>query len=143
MEELNCYYSAMTFFRQNRRFIAWFASLAIVLSSLAPAISHAMSSGQGGETLWQEICSAAGNKFVLVVDLDTEKPADGSDSSSASMQHCPYCLTHAGVVGLISDVRLSIALPDASYSVPELFYHSPYPLFAWVAGNPRAPPAVS
>ena len=142
MAEASCYHSTMQFSRKNRRFTAWFACLAMVLNFLAPAVSHAMASEQGNSLL-MEICSAASNKFNLVVELNTEKPADGSDSSSASMQHCSYCLTHAGTVGMIPDVRLAIALPDASYSFPELFYHSPYPLFAWVAGNPRAPPAVS
>lgn len=143
MEEPNCYYSAMTFFRKNRRFVAWLACLAMVLSSLAPAISHAMASGQGSTSLLMEICSAAGNKSVIVTQLDFEKPSDNQDSKTAPMQHCPYCLTHAGSVGVISDAQLSIALPDASYSVPELFYHSPYPLFAWAASNPRAPPISS
>jgi len=129
----------MQFFRQNRRLIAWLASLAIVLNALAPALSHAMDSGHG-DSLLIEICSAAGNKSPISIPLDSEKPAD---TQPDSMQHCPYCLTHAGSFALMADVQPLITNPDLSYSLPELFYHAPRPLYAWAASNPRAPPHLS
>lgn len=132
----------MHLFRKNRRLIAFIAASLLLLSTLAPAISHAMSAGQDKSTLWQEICSAAGNKFILVTDLDIEKPAQ-DDSKYAFMQHCPYCLTHAGSDVVIHDLQLPVFALNTSYSVPELFYHSPRPLFVWAASNPRAPPIFS
>jgi hypothetical protein len=133
----------MIFFRRNRRFLAWLASVAIVFSALAPAISHAMSAGQDNGS-WQEICSATGNKWILVTaDMDIKSPVKNTDSKPASMQHCPYCITHAGSFALVADIQPAVINPDVSYSLPELFYHSPRPLFAWAASSPRAPPASS
>jgi hypothetical protein len=102
-----------------------------------------MASGQGNTPLLMEICSATGNKSVLVTELDIQKPMDSQDSKAAPMQHCPYCLTHAGSFALLSDAPSLLINPDLSYSLPALFYHAPRPLFAWAASNPRAPPTVS
>ena len=133
----------MVFFRQHRRLIARFASLAMVLNFAAPAISHAMAEKSGSTSILLEICSAAGNKSVLVTELDLEKRSDSQDSNQAPMQHCPYCLTHAESFAVMHALQPVIALPDLSYSLPELFYHAPRPLFAWAATQPRAPPHSS
>src|SRR5690606_28215656 len=103
------------------------------------ALSHAMDAGHG-ESLLMEICSAAGNKSAIAIQLDSEKPAD---SKTAPMQHCPYCLTHTGSFALMADAEPVLLNPDLSYSLPELYYHSPRPLFAWATSNPRAPPRLS
>jgi hypothetical protein len=126
--------------RKNSRLIALIACFAMLLNSLAPAISHAMASTQGNANLWQEVCSAAGNKTVLAVDLGTQKPANDQDSKPAPMQHCPYCVTHAGSFALVAHVPSMTIAADLSYSLPELFYHAPRPLFSWAASHPRAPP---
>lgn len=132
----------MIFFRQNRRFIAWLATFAIVLNTLMPAVSHAMSAS-ADKGVWQEICSATGNKFILVTaDLDIKAPAKNSDDAK-TMQHCPYCVPHAGSFALAASAQVTVTAPQASYSFPPLFYHSPRPLFAWASSSPRAPPASS
>lgn len=128
---------------QHNRLIAWIACLAMLLNALAPAVSHAMASAQGNTSLLQEVCSAAGNKTPIVLDLGIKKPANSNGSKSAPMQHCPYCCTHAGAFGLAAGHTSAIATPNLSYSVPELFYHAPRPLFVWAASSPRAPPRHS
>lgn len=133
---------AMLFFRQNRRLIAWLACLAMLLSAFAPAISHAMAN-QGGATLLMEICSATGDKPGLAIKLDLPTPADSKDSKTAPMQHCPYCLTHAGSFALLATVPPALLTPNLSYTLPPLFYHAPRPLFAWATSHPRAPPTAS
>lgn len=133
----------MEMFRKNSRLIAFIACLAMLLSMLAPAISHAMGTHQGGTTLLMEICSAAGDKSGLSVKLDLQKPADSEDSKTTPMQHCPYCLTHAGSFALLAEAPPVLLTPNLSYSLPPLFYHAPRPLFAWAASNPRAPPIAS
>lgn len=118
--------------------------MAMVLNSLAPAISHAMTAAQDNGSSWQEICSATGNKWILVAaDMNIKSPAKNTDSKPAPMQHCPYCVTHAGSFALVANIQPIIINPDISYSLPELFYHSPRPLFVWAASSPRAPPASS
>ena len=128
---------------QHNRLIAWVACIAILLNALAPAISHAMAASRGDSAIWQEVCSAAGNKTPVALDLGIKKPGNDKDSKSAPMQHCPYCYTHAGSFGLMTTFATVVAAPDIAYSVPELFYHAPRPLFVWAASSPRAPPAFA
>lgn len=130
---------AMSMCRQNRRFIAWFACLAILLNSLMPAVSHAMASGQG-DSLLLEVCSAAGNKTAIAIQLEFEQSNSSQDTQTASMQHCPYCLAQADNATMLHDTQPLVLIPNLSYSLPELFYHAPRPLFAWAASQPRAPP---
>lgn len=139
----NCYYWAMTPFRQNRRFIAWFACLAILLNSLAPAISHAMASVQGKDAPWTQICSTSGTKFIPL-DLGTQDISQGKDKQPQpmAMEHCAYCLTHAGSFAVFTDVPLQFTPVTLAYTYPALFYQSPYPLFTWAAASPRAPPVL-
>jgi len=133
----------MKMFRKNSRLIAFIAILAMLFGALAPAISHAMASAQGKTSILMEICSANGNKSLLATELDIEKPADSTDSKTAPMQHCFYCVSHGGSFALLSDIPPLVIHPDLSYSLPALFYHAPHPLFAWAASNPRAPPIAS
>lgn len=129
----------MTLFRQNRRFIAWFACLAILLNSLAPAISHAMASVQGKDAPWTQICSTSGNKFI---PLDLGLQGNDRQPQPMAMEHCAYCLTHAGSFAVFTDVPLQFDAASLVYTYPALFYHSPYPLFTWAPASPRAPPAL-
>jgi hypothetical protein len=132
----------MAFFTQNRRFIAWFACLAILLNALAPAVSHAMAPKKVGSLLL-EVCSATGNKSAIAIQLDFEETGSSQDSQTAPMQHCPYCLAHAGNLAVLHDTQPLLLIPTLSHALPELFYHAPSPLFAWAASQPRAPPTLS
>lgn len=60
-----------------------------------------------------------------------------------SMQHCAYCVMHSGHIALPYDPQPLVLIPNLSYSLPELFYHAPRPLFAWAPRQPRAPPYSS
>ena len=131
----------MSVFRQNRRFIAWFACVAILLNSLAPAISHAMATVQGKDAPWTEICTTSGTKFIPL-DLGLKQSQDQQPQPMA-MEHCAYCLTHAGSFALFTDVALTLPHAAVTDSHPRLFYQSPTPLFIWAAASPRAPPAHS
>jgi len=138
---LSGYYSGMGYFRQKRHYIAWFACIAILLNSLMPAISHAMAASHDQGELWTSICSASGAKLI---PSSFSQPADkNTDSKPMSMAHCPYCLAHAGSVGLLPEVTLALAPANLSYALPRLFYLSPSPLFAWASANPRAPPDLT
>jgi hypothetical protein len=137
----------MELFRRNRRLISWLASMAIVLNALAPAISHAMASIQDQAAPWAEICSVSGTKFApLAFDQVGSHEAgnkNGSDADPSAMQHCPYCVVHAGSLAVLTDYGFELAKTDLSYSLPELFYHAPRTLFVWAASSPRAPPFFS
>jgi hypothetical protein len=80
--------------------------LAIVFASLAPALSHAFATESTPLTLWQEICTAQGTKFVSsVVTLSSEQSASAQDDQSmqphvGALEHCPFCSNQITSVSL-------------------------------------------
>ena len=129
----------MGHFRQNLRLISWLASFAILLNALMPTIAHAVAANQGESVIWGAICSASGTKFV---PNPLGQPADQQPDTKPPMAHCPYCLAHAGTDVLPTQpVQLPLAVA-LTHVMPRLFYFAPYPLFAWAAAQPRAPPTL-
>lgn len=129
----------MTLF--TRRFAAWIACFAILLAALAPSISQAVANAkQESGSGWAEICSVAGIRFVQVDD----GAADGKSGGKAmQMEHCAFCSTHAGSVGLPpANPVLPLALSSGTAIFPALYYQSPAPLFIWSAAQSRAPPSL-
>jgi hypothetical protein len=132
----------MTLF--TRRFAAWIACFAILLAALAPSISQAVAnakpeSGSG----WAEICSVAGIRFVQVLPANDGATDEKSGGKAMQMEHCAFCSTHAGSVGL-PPAGPVLQLPVASGTAifPALYYQSPAPLFIWSAAQSRAPPSL-
>ena len=88
------------------------ALFAIVFASLAPSISHALSSHHDPKGFIQEICSTGGKKLYIQVvttqgkalqaGLDL-KPGSQPASIHHHMDHCPFC--HAGVADLVIPSR--------------------------------------
>jgi|JRYI01.1.fsa_nt_gb hypothetical protein len=132
-------------FRLRQRLFAWLAAFAMMLGALAPAASRVMASEGGG---WIELCSASGTHRVLL-DAATyaayAEPGSEGDSGQreTGLEACPYCLAHAGSVGLPPQPALTLAPPRRGEHFPLLFYRAPQPLFAWTAARPRAPPSAS
>lgn len=125
---------------KNRRLIAWIATFAILLSALAPSISHAVALAKGEKSLWVEVCSVAGSKLVKVGDAgDPATPA----KKPAGMEHCPFCSTHAGSAGILPGAGIVLPAALGKPVVPTLYYQSPRPLFSWAPAQSRAPPALS
>ena len=130
----------MTLF--TRRFAAWIACFAILLAALAPSISQAVANAkQESGSGWAEICSVAGIRFVQV---DDDGAADGKSGGKAmQMEHCAFCSTHAGSVGLPpASPVLPLRLSSGTAIFPALYYQSPAPLFIWSAAQSRAPPSL-
>ncbi|WP_298406590.1 DUF2946 domain-containing protein [Janthinobacterium sp.] len=130
----------MTLF--TRRFAAWIACFAILLAALAPSISQAVANAkQESGSGWAEICSVAGIRFVQV---DEDGAADGKSGGKAmQMEHCAFCSTHAGSVGLPpASPVLPLRLSSGTAIFPALYYQSPSPLFIWSAAQSRAPPTL-
>ncbi|HEX4325561.1 MAG TPA: DUF2946 domain-containing protein [Burkholderiales bacterium] len=126
----------MALHARTRRFAAWLATFAILLAALAPTVSHAMAAVRGGAS-WVEICTATGPALVKVAA--EQVPAKGGGTSH--FDHCPFCSIHAGAAGL-PPAAAALPVATGAYALPELFLRAPRPLFAWAAGQPRAPPAA-
>lgn len=130
----------MTLF--TRRFAAWIACFAILLAALAPSISQAVANAkQESGSGWAEICSVAGIRFVQV---DDDGAADEKSGGKAmQMEHCAFCSTHAGSVGLPpTSPVLPLLVASGTAIFPALYYQSPSPLFIWSTAQSRAPPTL-
>lgn len=108
----------------------WIAILALLFSAIAPSVSHAVSAAAQIPGL--EMCTVNGQQPLKDKSL--------SEAIVHAFEHCPYCAAHATPPSLPPPAAWHFPLPVGQTVFPSLFYHSPQPLFAWSAANPRAPP---
>lgn len=140
---VRAYNAAMIFGRRLRAFTLWIACCAILLGGLAPTLSHAFATEIPDG--WVEICSVAGSKLIRVdagdaLSPDAAGPSDPGESRAHALEHCPYCSTHATVLGLPPTAPTDLILDAREHHVPALFLAAPRTLFAWAIAQPRAPP---
>lgn len=134
----------MVFNRYQQRITAWIACFAILMAALVPSISHALSvSGKGNFSSWSEICTGEGVKSVKVASTHAGTHHSAPAKDGMHFEHCPFCFTHASSFGLPPSGQIIIPIMNGADARPALFFHSPRPLFAWAAAQPRAPPVVS
>jgi hypothetical protein len=119
----------------KRHLSHWIAVFTVLMSSMAPTVSQAVSLAQNGQGISMEVCTTTGVKMTQVID------ATNADESAQATVQCPLCVVHGNFV-LPLNHELSFAKPENNSIYPQLFYQSPKPLFAWVALPSRAPPAL-
>jgi hypothetical protein len=154
--------------RYRRRIATWMACFAVLLASLAPAVSHGINAfrlantnihehcGENGETANQTLEMGSGHTQGLYMQvsehadhlLQNAMPDDTSHAGHGSegdwhFEHCPFCFTHAGSFGLAPVIFFTNQMDMTVALRPALFYRSHQPLFAWISAQPRAPPAIS
>jgi hypothetical protein len=139
----------------RKRLQIWIACFAILLNALAPSISHALSR-MADPARMIEICSASGTRWMssdavgtisstiasTVADAQAGTEQAPADSPLHHLEHCPFCMTHAGTFALPAPSSTLFAVQGGHDLFPSLFYHSPFPLFSWSAAHPRGPPAI-
>jgi hypothetical protein len=130
----------MVLTRVQRRFTAWLAALAMVLSVLAPTLAQAVvaSTERSG---WVQVCSASGMFWVQADGggLDGASPAsEGSPMADVGTQ-CPWCQLHCPVAGLPTALA-SLALAAAPAQLPGDDMAAPPLADVWIAAPARAPP---
>jgi len=118
---------------RHRRLTSWIAILAVLLTVIAPGLSHAMS--KGGSSLI-DVCTADGLMRVPA----SETPSDGGVAPDIGAS-CAYCLTHAFGFALPPvDVPSWLDLPQAA-ALRERAPTSHHVRFSpWSASRSRAPP---
>ena len=124
----------MLLLASKRRIVHYVAAFGIVFSSLAPAISQAISIGQTGSGFTIEVCTSTGTKVFEHLDEES--------SPTKANEPCPYCTTHQSS-NLPLGEQLQFAAPVDLSFFPPLFYHAPKPLLAWVKHPSQAPPQFS
>ncbi len=147
---------------------AWMACFAVLLASLAPAVSHGINAFRLAEARMHEHCDENGDAAYQSLETGSEsslglhaqasehadylsRKAATEDTSHAGHEtggkwhfdHCPFCFTHAGSFGLSPVIFLANQMGMSVALRPSLFYLSPQPLFTWTSAQPRAPPALS
>lgn len=133
------------FKRSQKRLVSFIAIAAVIFASLAPTISHALEINKGNKTLFQEVCSAQGIKLIpsALADVADQKQNDSQPNKMAMhMEHCPYCFSHAGSVGLpASSTALFLAEINAVEHID--IYVSPLVVSYYSTSHPtRAPPVL-
>ena len=114
----------------------------MLMTALMPTLARALAPQRAASAAWLEICSAMGTRYVQAPAApDSQNSPDTSDKRAGGMNDCPYCRVHVDVPVLPPSLP---AVPQFAVvsERPALFYHAPTPLHAWVAAQPRAPPAV-
>ena len=119
-------------FRKNQ-LIHWIAALAIAMSSLAPAVTQAISLAKHGQGFAMEICAADGAKSEIRIQSSEQTDL------AESVQPCPYCISHTAITPAFN-TNLTFQAPQTFSLLPQLFYQSPQPLAAWVTPPSAAPP---
>ncbi len=140
-------YNLGMFKRSQQRLISFIALAAMLFASLAPTISHALEAQKGSQTLWQEVCGAQGIKFIPAAltasNADASKQNDSQPNKMGMhFEHCPYCFSHAGSVGLpASSTALFLAEINAVAHID--IYASPFVVSYYSTSHPtRAPPVL-
>jgi hypothetical protein len=110
-----------------RRFAAGLAILAMLLASLAPAITHAVNAQPG---------------LALAAMICTQHPAPDTPHADV-WDCCPFCSAGALAHALPPPACEPLRLDAGELPVPLLFLLAPRPPFAWAASRSRAPPSAS
>ena len=127
------------------RLASWIAIAAIVFSALAPTISYAFSSNSTPLTLWQELCTAQGTKLVANDAIPgSQFPSQpAQDKVGMHFEHCPYCFSHAGSVGLPSaTASFVIEAIGQTAQLAELYIAPVLPPYYQSANPSQAPPSL-
>ena len=119
---------------QRSTWVHWIAVFAILMVSLSPVISQAISLNASPTTIDTEICSALGTKISHHIQLDSTKT-----SNLSSDEHCPYCtLQHVSYIPV--PVQKDAFIADQSTIFFSYYDQAPEPLFTWLTQPSRAPP---
>ena len=121
-----------------RRLTISIAILAMLMLTLAPAISNAILTEKNQS--WKTICSTSDT--LTTANQRSQQGTDYPEKPHWHFAHCQYCFSHAGTFILpVSAIVFPLRLPE-SFHYPPAFYQSSSPLFIWFTPQPRAPPRM-
>jgi hypothetical protein len=136
-------------FRQ--RFIALLACASMVLSAIAPTISHALAI-QTTPTGMMKVCTSAGNKFMPVsfiiakanVNFVEQTPATSPRANKTDkMSACSNCDQHAGSIVVLQHADHLFLDASNAVKLNTAFYINPRTYFLSTPTSPRGPPLAT
>jgi hypothetical protein len=133
----------------STRLASWIAIAAIMFSALAPTIAHAFPAKNTPQTLWQELCTAQGSKLIatkLIQSTDVagdQQQIPAQNNVGIHFEHCPYCFSHAGSVGLPPATASFVFVATGQTAQHAASYIAPVlPLYHQSANPSQAPPSL-
>ncbi len=134
----------MTFVVRQRTRIAWLALVAMLMSALAPSLSQATmvtASGAPWGGALGEVCTVDGVVVVSDAAGQSDPRPVPAGHRALRVEHCPYCLSHAGTVALPTAIAQAVRPIDGAEPAPPAFLQVLAPRLARFAAQPRAPPS--
>lgn len=139
--------------RSYQILISKIAILAVMFAALAPTLSYAFPAKNNAQTLWQEICSAQGNKRIALTEstqsVQFNVALSKSDTPSAPpgkmamhLEHCPYCFSNAGTIGLPSAPLALFLKALNDPSLINIYDSLVLPLYHQTTHPSHAPPSI-
>ena len=119
----------------TKRIVSWVAMFAILMTSFAPMVSHALNLSNAS---FVEVCTSQGVKLVQTSNSDSQ-----DQKSSITPNHCSYCTLATDKAYIhSSNIQLDSTLIP-SYSKFFIEYESPILQAHFQSSHPpQAPPAV-
>jgi hypothetical protein len=125
------------FTRTQQKITSWMTVAVILLSALAPSVSHAITSANNDNVTWQQICSSHADSRT--------SPDKAPDQNTVIEQsdHCPFCLLHANNWAPPGHSALSfMARADKPIRPCNAGWLAPTSA-DWMSPHSRAPPSES
>lgn len=120
----------------RRCWTTWLAITAMLVMSLAPALSHAVAAYRG--VTWLEVCSV---QSLPDVRLSAAGKTRDAPATVHLFEHCPYCSTHVPTLDLPPVHALWVPSAHLTDAAPLSSSQATIRLLPWVHAQPRAPPA--
>lgn len=131
-----------------QRFVAMLACAAILLSTLAPTISHAMMPDQAPAGM-MKVCTSVGTKFIPVnfivakAAITTTQALPNIRGAKNDMKAaCSYCDQHAGSYTILTESNYQFTTTNLTRHDLAGFYLQPRSYFHSSPPSSRAPPQV-
>jgi hypothetical protein len=136
-------------FRQ--RFIAWIACASVLLSVIAPTVSHALAS-QSTPSGMMKVCTSTGNKFIPVsfiiakanVNVNELIPVTSPRNNKADkISGCSGCDQHASSTILMHYANHLLIETSSGARRFSAFYINPRSQYLGSSSSPRGPPLAA
>jgi hypothetical protein len=126
--------------RHRQQLAAWIAFFAILAASVMPTLSGAFARTVAAPHV-ADICS--GDALKVQESLQARHHSSPA-KTGIHLEHCPFCLTHAGSFGLPPTSPALLPLASGQAVVASSWFRSRLALVpAWTTAPSRAPPLAS
>ncbi|MEY2687981.1 MAG: hypothetical protein RL375_2179 [Pseudomonadota bacterium] len=125
----------------QQRLSCWLAILAMLVLTLLPTISRAMST-QVDAGNWAELCSASGPGSASQAHGDDDQGAPDHELAG-HLDHCAACRITIDAIDLAPGPVAALVLPVTGAEPPELVLQAPRTHHVWRRAQTRAPPELS